>query len=112
AGGARYRGGKIMTRITVLRAASFCLPVLLAGVSAHAQAPSLALPEFTAVSAIADWLSLGHRPNPPAPEPPRAADIRQPRETGPSPPLPRRRPAELAPTSVPANRAAPVPIND
>jgi hypothetical protein len=77
-------------------------------VSAHAQ-----VPQFTAVSVIADWLNHGLRERPPPPEPPLAADTVAPphRRAVPSLRLPPPRSAELAPTSLPPNKTATVPIS-
>jgi hypothetical protein len=97
----------------VLRAATYSLPFLLACVSAHAQERLPPPPQFTAVSAIGDWLSRSLGERPPPPEPPLAADTGAPphRRATPSLRLPPPRSAELAPTSVPPNKTATVPIN-
>jgi hypothetical protein len=92
-----------MTQITLLKSGAFSLSfLLLAFASAHAQATPAAPPEAPSpLSAIATCLNhLGDTGAPPH------------RQTPSSTPLPRPRPAELAPALVPSKKLEPILIND
>jgi hypothetical protein len=90
-------------QVTALRAAAFCLVVvLLAWASVQAQAQSAASSEARSpLSAIAAWLNHSAQPR-----------VLPHRRGGPSMPLPRPRPAELTPAPAVSNKPAPVPIYD
>lgn len=101
--GIAQQGGDTM-RVAALRAAAFSLIFgLLASASVHARAAHAASPEaHSPLSAITAWLNHLARP-PGSPH----------RRTASSPPLPRPRPAELAPpAAVAPNKTALVPIYD
>jgi hypothetical protein len=83
-----------MVRVAELRALTFSLPFLVACVSAHAQ--ELAPLQQSPLSSITDWLR-----GPPPQKSRHTVDTGVPPHPRAAPPLPRPRPAELAPTSFP-----------